>query len=111
MVILLRHKGISGTGLTQALRISVIATLGSNLKVLFSRNECVSPKEYRVNSRGTDLTLKLEAHPTTKGDFVRGSLSGTVNDGINSRNISLKIVISVDISNAKLTIYSKRVDA
>jgi hypothetical protein len=40
----------SSTGLTHGLRISVIATLGSrsvsqtsNLKVLFSRNECVSP--------------------------------------------------------------------
>jgi hypothetical protein len=32
------------SGLTHGLHISVIATQGSNLKVLFSGNECVSPK-------------------------------------------------------------------
>jgi hypothetical protein len=31
------------SGLTHGLRIFVIATQGSNLKVLFSGNECVSP--------------------------------------------------------------------
>ncbi len=45
---ILYHVRFNIIGLTQGLRIYVIATQGSNLKVLFSRDDCVIP--FHVNS-------------------------------------------------------------
>mgnify|MGYP006270367371 CR=1 FL=1 len=52
-------------------------------------------KEYKTNTDGTDLTIKLDANPTQKGEFVKGTLFGTINDGTKSRKVSYKIVVPI----------------
>ncbi|MCL1469105.1 hypothetical protein [Argonema antarcticum] len=52
-------------------------------------------KEYKTNTDGTDLTIKLDANPTQKGEFVKGTLFGTITDGTKSSKVSYKIVVPI----------------
>lgn len=54
-----------------------------------------SSKTYQLNTNGTDLTLKLSAYPTEKGEFARGMLRGIVTDGVTRRTLSLSLVVPV----------------
>jgi hypothetical protein len=50
---------------------------------------------YSTNTKDTDLTLKLDANPIEKGEFVHGRLYGTITNGINNKTIYLKFVIPI----------------
>lgn len=52
-------------------------------------------KEYKTNTDGTDLTIKLDANPTQKGEFVKGTLFGTITDGTKSSKVSYKLVVPI----------------
>jgi hypothetical protein len=51
--------------------------------------------EYNLNTNGTDLTLQLNKNPTEVGEFVKGSLSGTVTNGVDKEKVSLQLVLPV----------------
>lgn len=52
-------------------------------------------KEYKANTDGTDLTIKLDANPTQKGEFVKGTVFGTITDGTRSTQVSYKLVLPI----------------
>lgn len=52
-------------------------------------------KEYKINTDGTDLTIKLDANPTQKGEFVKGTLFGNITDGTKNIKVSYKIVVPI----------------
>jgi hypothetical protein len=52
-------------------------------------------KEYKANTDGTNLTIKLDANPTQKGEFVKGTVFGTINDGTRSTQVSYKLVVPI----------------
>jgi hypothetical protein len=67
--------------------------LGQNTQAHGTIN--LSDGSYSTNVKDADLTLKLNANPTQKGEFVQGTLSGRITNGINSKKIYLKFVIPV----------------
>ena len=52
-------------------------------------------KEYKTNTDGTDLTIKLDANPTQQGEFVKGTIVGTITDGTRSSKVSYKLVVPI----------------
>jgi hypothetical protein len=52
-------------------------------------------KEYKTNTDGTDLTIKLDANPTQKGEFVKGTLFGTITDRTRSSKVSYKFQVPI----------------
>lgn len=62
--------------------------------IYFNSNKKAS-NEYKLNTDGTDLTLQLNKNPITKGEFVEGSLSGIVTNGIDKEKVSFGVVLPV----------------
>lgn len=77
------NKGLQGQAKTYIGSMNRLIKVGQNSN--FNGTIFLLNGSYSTNTKGTDLTIKLDANQTQKGEVVKGTLYGTITDGLTKK--------------------------